>query len=227
MMEISRRRLLYLSALAPWAFQYSALAGQQETKQPGHLYPRTVAVLQASFNTEMGAHAHYLGYASKALSEKYPNIAYLFTAFSFSEKIHAENFRRLLAVLGHDARVVPGAIVIGDTKRYLQNAAKKELEKIETTYPHFIKELETESYEEAIMNCMYSWKSHRQHEGKLKEIDQYAGMFFGPVSDEIEGMKLDIHVCRVCGSTIDKAPDAPCVICNKSRANYQKIRRPA
>jgi rubrerythrin len=226
MTEISRRHFLYLSTVSPFIFQLSAIAAQNEDNKSAITYPRTKAVLQEAFKTEMIAYKNYIGYASKALREKYPNIAYLFDSFSYSEKVHADNYRRILATLGHDAKPVQIKIEVRDTKSNLQKAAQNELKKIETTYPGFISKLETESCEEAIVNCMYSWKSHQQHEEKVKEIGKYSEMFFSSVSGKIEGLNLDFYVCKVCGSTIDKVPDLPCVICNKPKSNYQKIERP-
>lgn len=226
MTEISRRHFLYLSAVSPFILQISALATQSEGNKSNIIYPRTVAVLQEAFKTEMIAYKHYIRYTSKALSEEYPNIAYLFYSFSYSEKIHADNYERILATLGHEAKPVQIEINVRDTKSNLRQAAQNELKKIQTTYPDFILDLETESWEEAIVNCMYSWKSHKQHEEKVKEIRKYSGWFFGSVSRKIEGLNLDFHVCRVCGSTIDKVPHSPCAICNRSKSNYQRIERP-
>lgn len=227
MTEISRRHFLYFSALSPFIFQIPPiLAAQDKGKKSAVIYPLTTAVLQEAFRTEMTAYKHYLGYTSKALSEKYPNIAYLFSSFSYSEKVHADNYKRILAALGDQAKPVLIEIEVGNTKSNLQKAAQNELRKIKTTYPDFIEELEIESWEDAIVNCMYAWKSHEQHEKKVKEIRKYSGMFFSSVSRKIEGMNLDFHVCKVCGSTIDTVPLLPCVICNKSKLNYQKIERP-
>lgn len=156
----------------------------------------------------------------------YPNIAYLFHSFSCSEKVHADNYERILATLGNKANPIQIEIDVCNTKENLQKAAQNELKKIQTTYPDFIQELETESCEEAIINCMYSWKSHKQHEEKVREIERFSGMFFSSVSSKIEGISFDFHVCKVCGSTIDEVPHSPCVICNKSMSNYQKIERP-
>ncbi len=227
MTEISRRHFLYLSASSPFISRLSAFAAQSEGNKSTITYPCTIAVMQEAFRTEMIAYKNYLGYTSKAVSEKYPNIAYLFYSFSFSEKIHADNYNRILATLGHEAKPIQLGVEVRDTKSNLQKAAQNELKKIKTTYPDFILKLEIESYEEAIVNCMYSWKSHKQHEKKVKEINRYSGMFFSSVSGKIEGLNFDFHVCTVCGSTIDKVPDMPCVICNKPKSNYQKIERPA
>jgi hypothetical protein len=56
---------------------------------------------------------------------------------------------------------------------------------------------------------MYSWKSHQQHEKKARQIMIYSGLFFGSVAGEIEGLSLDFHMCRICGSTIDEKPLCP------------------
>jgi len=226
MTEISRRDFLYLSAVSPFIFQMPVLAAHDEGKKAAITYPRTTAVLQESFRTEMIAYKNYIDCTTKALGEKYPNIAYLFHSFSYSEKVHADNYKRILAELGHETKLIQIETEVRDTKSNLQKAAQNELKKIKTTYPDFIRELQTESCEEAIVSCMYSWKSHQQHEEKVREIGKYSGMFFSSVSGKIEGLNLDFHVCKVCGSTIDKAPDLPCAICNKPKVNYHKIEHP-
>jgi rubrerythrin len=226
MTELSRRQFLYLSAVSPFTYELSALAAESEGNKPASSYPRTTAVLQDAFMVETLASRNYIGYTSKALSETYPNIAYLFHAFSRSEQIHAGNYKRVFATLGYEAKTLDMEIDVRDTKANLQQAARNELKKITATYPDFIKELEAEACDEAIMYCMYSWKSHQQHEGKVREIMKYSGILFGRVSSKIEGLKLDFHVCRVCGSTLDEAPRTPCTICNRSMSNYFKVERP-
>ena len=225
MVDISKRRFLFLSAISPILFHFPALAAQKTILKPNILYPRTIEVLQASFTTEMIANKHYLSYTSKALIDNYPNIAYLFHSFSYSEKIHADNYKRILRSLGHPAQMLQFKIIVRDTKSNLRQAAKNELEKIQTTYPEFILKLETEAYEEAIINCMYSWKSHEQHEKTVKKIAKYSGIFFSSVSKKIEGLNPNYYICRICGSTIDETPRSPCVICNRSQSNYQQIER--
>jgi rubrerythrin len=225
MSEISRRYFLNLCAAAPILAPLSALAAQMEGKSSVG-YPRTVAVLKESYLSEMSAYRHYAQYTSQAIKEKYPNIAYLFYSFSHSEKIHAENYEKILAALGHKLEPVSIVLEVHDTKANLRAAAANELKKIRLTYPGFMRELQTESKKEAIVSCSYSWESHKQHEEKVKEIERYAGLFFSAVSGRIEGSPLDFHVCTVCGSTLDKAPTGQCIICRKALSNYRKIERP-
>jgi len=223
--NLSRRDFLFFSTLTSLflPFQRNALARELH---PAISYPNTITVLKQAFNSEMIAHKHYVGYTDRAMAEKYPNIAYMFKAFSFSEKIHADNYSRLLDKLGNKTIFVPFLIKVDDTKLNLSKAVQKELEKIKTSYPRFLKKIETERNNDAIKNLMYSWKSHHQHEKKIKKIHKYTAYFFGSVAKEIEGMTLDIHVCKICGSTIDEVPVMPCEICNKALSHYRKIDRP-
>jgi len=224
--KLSRRDFLFFSALGSLFFSFQKNA-QASEPHPGTVYPNTISILKQAFNSEMIAHKHYVGYTERAIFEKYPNIAYMFKAFSFSEKIHADNYSRLLDKMGNKTIFAPFLIKVNDTKSNLSKAAQKELEKIKISYPRFLKKIETEQNDDAIKNLMYSWKSHRQHEIKIKKIHKYTSYFFGSVVKEIEGTPLDIHVCEICGSTIDEVPVLPCEICNKALSHYRKIDRPA
>lgn len=223
MPDMSRRDFLIVSsALALLSAGPSAAA--QRKSAP--LYPATIRILKEAFHIEMAAHAHYAGYTGRAMEENYPNMAYLFHTFSLSEKIHADNYRKIVLSLGSAIKKTEMRLFIEDTKSNLQNAARKELEKIEIVYPDLLRQLEPENYDEAIIHCMYSWKSHRQHEATIQKIDRYSGWFFGSVAREIEEMHMDFFVCSICGSTIDEKPLSPCIICNRSATRYRRVERP-
>ena len=105
-------------------------------------------------------------------------------------------------------------------------AATKELAKINKFYPDILNKLSSESHDQAVINCMYSWKSHQQHKKMITDIKKYSGIFFNPLAKKIESMKPDYYVCRICGSTKDETPKTPCEICNHPLDHYQKIERP-
>jgi rubrerythrin len=226
---ISRRQFLYISASLPFVkplYTHAAVSTKSKLETDGR-FPITIAVLKSAYLVEKSAWDSYLGYARKAVEEGYPNIAYLFCAFAASEKIHADNYKSTLTALNAAIEELEVEILISDTKANLINASKKELKKIRKTYPDFLVELKKESHERAVISCMYSWKSHRQHKEKITEIRGYSEIFFGPVAKKIEGMKFDFHICGICGSTLDEAPMAPCNICNFPMLHYHKVKRPA
>lgn len=226
MFSLSRREFIYLSAALSVLLRFPDLATAGTAEGKHTYFPGTVSILQRAHLVEMVAYNHYLGFTEQAVDENYPNIAYLFWVFSISEKIHADNYEKVLSSLNESVSEASQPIEINDTRANLKLAADKELEKIEKTYPDYLLALEAEAHEDAIVNCMYSWKSHRQHEQKIKDIHRYSGLFFGSVANRIEGLSLDFHVCKICGSTIDAAPVTPCDICNMSKTNYRRVARP-
>jgi rubrerythrin len=225
----TRREFLRISVLS--AVLYPMLpaglsrAGEEAVVKGGR-YPVTVEVLCEGYQSEISASRRYRQYCRRALSDEFPNIAYTFAALAVSEEIHANNYSKILNDLGTLIREEKPAISISDTKKNLEDAAHREMEKITKTYPGFLKRMSAESYDRAIVNCMYSLKSHRQHEKEIRLIAKYAGVFFGAVSHEIEKRNLDFHVCKICGSTVDVRPDMPCEICNYPLSYYEKIPRP-
>ena len=98
MKTISRRQFLVISASLPFSYPLTiSVASSGENKlNKNNLFPITIAVLKSAYISEKLAYLHYVGYSRKAVEEKYSNIAYLFTAFAVSEKIHAENYKRIL-----------------------------------------------------------------------------------------------------------------------------------
>jgi rubrerythrin len=224
--KISRRQLMLFSAALPLLLPLRTYALTVKNNHSVIRYPSTLLTLKQAYECEIIAHRHYVRYVEKALADKYPNIAYMFLAFSVSEKIHAHNYDRIITELGSAVDDIQVTIDVRDTRSNLMKASENEVEKIDITYPGFVKKLETEGCEAAIINCIYSWKSHRQHEKNVKKIQKYSGLFFGSVARGIEDLALDFHVCGVCGATIDEAPDSPCDICNRSMSHYSKIERP-
>jgi rubrerythrin len=226
---LSRRNFLLLASF--WAAAYPSrytLAGLlQEHSSPKVRFSRTIDILKDAYASEMRASKHYIGFCEKAMEENYSNIAYLFFAFARSEKIHAENYEKILAKLESQTDETSLNLLILDTRTNLHNAAQNELVKIYETYPRFLQSLKHEMHDKAVISCMYAWKSHKQHEQKLEEIQKYSKNFFSSVAEELEVHNMDLHVCEICGSTIDKVPKIACDICNYPAYYYQKkIRLP-
>jgi len=203
--------------------KYLAVADE---KNNDSRHPLTIDILKEAYWSEIIASKHYDGYYQQALSEGYPNIAYLFLALSISEKIHAENYEKLIVAQGSTIESKKTPVFIADTKTNLNTAAIKELEKINNFYPKIIKKLSTESYDQAVIKCVYSWKSHQQHEDLINEIKKYSGAFFKSLARKIERMDPNYYLCEICGSTVSEKPAMPCDICNYPLYHYKKIDRP-
>ena len=225
---ISRRQMLYISFMLPFLYpivnhKHFAMA---DDKNNDNRYPLTPDLLKRAYWEEMKAYKHYERFSQKALSENYPNIAYLFSALSSSEKIHAENYLKVIVSLASSIKQKEVPVSVADTKSNLKKAAINELEKIEKFYPELLKKLSSESHDQAIKYCVYSLKSHQQHEEIIRAIKKYSGMFFKPLAKKIESMKPNYYVCGICGSTLDEEPSLSCPICSNSVSHYKKIEMP-
>lgn len=226
MYNLSRREFICLSAYLSLLIPFRSVAATAEKTKEAHTYQNTIFILGQAFKFETIARNHYVAFSQRALAENYPNIAYMFQAFSLSEQIHADNYRHIINHLGGEIITSSDPIYLRDTKSNLIKAAENELEKIEKIYPEYLRALALESHEEAIINCMYSWKSHRQHEEKVNELLKYSGFFWDSLASHIEEKNFAFHVCAICGSTIDREPLFPCEICNRNLSHYRRVDRP-
>jgi rubrerythrin len=185
--------------------------------------PTMRSALQTAYYLETLRAQTYSAFSKKADSEYYPNIARLFSAFAFSESIHADNFKKLMARLGIDKTEKPTSeIIIADTKSNLKNAADAELEDIDTNYPCFIAAAKSEGQQEVLKYFIYALKSEEQHRKLLLKIQSKAGMFFPMLAKKIEDKPCKYFVCTLCGATDTRIPEPACPVCNEPSAAYKE-----
>ena len=188
-------------------------------------YPETISVLQILYQDEVQAFNDYKAYAKRAASEKYPNIAKLFMTLATSESIHARNFEKVLSDIGAEAEEVPGfEPKVSSTRKNLKLAIAVELEEIDNKYPQFIKQVTPENHAEAIQYITYAWEAEKQHRALLKRIKSGTGIFFGLLTQKIEGSPSPYFVCQNCGSTLSEIPESSCPICAGPSSKYTEIK---
>jgi len=203
-----------------FAFLLSAVCINAQSR-----YPETISVLQTLYQDEVQAFNGYQAYAKKAVSEKYPNIAKLFMAIATSESIHAGNFKKVLAEIGAEAEEVPEfEPKVSSTRKNLKLATAVELEEIDNKYPQLIKQITPENHADAIQYITYAWEAEKQHRALLKKIKSGTGIFFGFLTQKIEGSPSPYFVCQNCGSTLSEIPEATCPICGGPSAKYTEIK---
>jgi rubrerythrin len=189
-------------------------------------YPKTVYALQERYRDEIHAVHKYLGCAQQALSEDYPNIAYLFVTFAASESVHARNFKRLLSELGVQVKEIPiPEFKVFSTKENLNYAATQEIEEINREYPRLIELMKPENHEPAIQDITYAWKAEEQHHDLMEKVLSGTGIFFGLLTKKIEKTNVQFFVCQRCGSTVTVLPRDVCPICKGPVARYKEVER--
>lgn len=187
-------------------------------------YSVTIASLQKASATELGAHRRYVVYARKAKADGYTGIAYLFSTLATSELIHAQNYNRLLVLLGAEVvRHDSAEVLVASTKENLIYAANRELNSIKNTYPGILKEIEGEGFEDARVNVNYAWKSHKQHLDIINKIRRWSPRHFETVARRIDKATDHYFVCQICGSTVKELPEEVCPVCDYPIRHYRLI----
>lgn len=187
-------------------------------------YADTISALKKGVVAETIAHRQYVLFGRLAKKDGYKGLAYLYTALATSELIHAQNYNRVLAMLG-ELPVEPEAeeMPIGTAKENLIYAAEREVNSIENTYPDLLRLVEAEGHVDAISAVRYSWASHKQHRDIIKKIRRWSPSHFETVARKIDKSTDRYYICRICGSTVTETPEDACPVCREPPGDYRLI----
>ena len=159
--------------------------------------------LQSAFAGESQAHMKYLIFADKAESEGKYNIARLFRAVAYAERVHATNHLRVLDKLG-------------DTAKNLEVAIAGEDFEVEEMYPAYYQEaLEQgeKAEEKTIHYALEAEKIHRKMYCDAKEaVTGDTDMQLGPV-----------NICPICGYTVENDKPDHCPVCGAKSEVFEKF----
>jgi rubrerythrin len=163
----------------------------------------TKRALADAFAGESMAHMKYLIYSDIARKEGYSNVASLFEAIAYAEKIHAGNHAKLLGLLGK-------------TVDNLQSGADGESFEIEEMYPVYKNTANLQNEKAAELSNYYALEAEKIHrtmyEDSKKEIAKG------------KDIKLEeVYVCPVCGYTHQGVPPEKCPVCNASSKVFKKF----
>lgn len=187
-------------------------------------YEATIAALRQGVRGEHKAYTRYRVFGADAAQEEYHGIAYLFGTVALSELIHAQNYNRVLATLGHKreepAEVLP---VVGTTKENLISAMEAEIATIDELYPQILAGVQKDDLAIAVQNVQYSWASHVQHRDALDKIRRYSPAHFETVARRIDESSERYYVCQICGSVQSEVPKDRCPICQRDPSNFDYI----
>ncbi len=146
--------------------------------------------LRDAFAGESMAHMRYLIYASIAEKGGYNNIARLFKAIAYAEKVHATNHAKALGI-------------IGNTKENLMEAIKGELFEVEEMYPVYSQTAKMQNERMAEKAFHYAMEAEKIHATMYEDAEKSI--------ENNKDIDIDtIYICPICGHThigvIDKCP---------------------
>ena len=156
-----------------------------------------------AFAGESQAHMKYLIFARRAEEENKPNIARLFRAVSFAEQVHATGHFKILGDLG-------------STAENLQTAIDGENFEVEEMYPAYDAVAKLQGEKDAIRSIHYAIEAEKIHAAMYLEARQAAR----------EGKDAElgpVHICPVCGYTVEGSAPDTCPVCGAARAKFVKF----
>jgi rubrerythrin len=159
--------------------------------------------LKSAFSGESQAHMKYLIFSDKAEEEGFKDIARLFRAIAFAERVHASN--HLKALDGGNLTMNNLDIAIGG-----------ETFEVNEMYPVYKAVAELQDERQAVTSMHYALEAEKIHAALYGEAKDTAK----------DGKDLElgnIHICPVCGHTVvGNAPDR-CPICGVQGNKFKKF----
>ncbi|MCK5022556.1 MAG: rubrerythrin family protein, partial [Candidatus Aenigmarchaeota archaeon] len=145
----------------------------------------------------------YLAFAKKADEDGFKQAAKLFRAAAEAETVHALNHLRTLNA-------------VRSTEENLKEAINGETHEFTEMYPQMIREAEEEGNSAAKLNFSSANNVEKIHaslyEKALSSIQSGSDMESG-----------DIHVCQVCGNTVEGNALDKCPICGVGSEMFSKV----
>ena len=176
---------------------------------------KTIENLKAAITGESTASAKYAAFATKAKEEGFIQISKMFESTSKAESIHAENHKKALEELGQKMEIKLEIYEVKTTKENLEAAIKGESYEIETMYPGFITQAETDNAAKATKSFNYAFETEKNH----KLLYQKALDALNAKKDK--SLSSEYFVCPKCGNTYDNKNVAEnCDICDTEKAKF-------
>lgn len=157
----------------------------------------------------------YRIYSEVAEDEGYPNVAKLFKAISFAEKVHASNhLERMPWREGSFSGSNPYGL--GGTSENLQAGIDGETFEIEEMYPVYKKVAEFQNEAKAKKSFEWALEAEKIHAEMFKDAKEAVD-----AGKDLEIGK--IQICSICGYTTEgEAPDA-CPICGADKKEFKEF----
>ncbi len=167
------------------------------------MHEMTEKFLNDAFAGESMAHMKYQHFADKAEEEGLNEMARMFRAISFAERVHAGNHFEVLSQ-------------IKSTSDNIQTCINGETYEIDEMYPVFNATAKLQDEKDAVRSTYYALEAEKIHADWYKKgkeaVDKGEDVVVGT-----------IQICSVCGHTREgEAPDK-CPICGASKDKFRQF----
>lgn len=167
------------------------------------MHPMTKDNLKAAFSGESQAYMKYLLFADRAEEEGFKNIARLFYAIAFAERVHASN--HLNALNGSNLTLDNLGVAI-DGENF----------EVNEMYPAYKAVAELQDEKKAVKSMHYALEAEKIHAALYSEAKD-------AVKTGKDMEMGEVNICPVCGHTVlGKAPER-CPICGIQGDRFKRF----
>lgn len=159
--------------------------------------------LKEAFAGESQANRKYLAFAKKAEQDGFPQVAKLFRAAAEAETVHAHAHLRVLGG-------------VKETSDNLKAAVEGEGFEFQQMYPKMLKEAEGEGNKPAVASFKNALAVEEIHHGLYSEALE-------AVESGKDITESSIHVCSVCGNTVNGNPPDKCPVCGVPKDKFFEV----
>ena len=176
----------------------------------------TLENMEAAFNGESNAHLRYLGFAQRAETEGYGEVASLFRAAARAEEIHAGNHAQVIKEMGGVPLAQIETLTVRSTRENLETAIKGESYERDTMYPDFLKQARADGNVRAVRSLNYARTAEAEH----------AKLFSAALAnlDHLKGTSQTLfYVCPTCGFTVRNKDFRKCPSCFTPEEAFEMV----
>lgn len=174
----------------------------------------TESNLRSAYAGESQAHMRYIIYSERASREGFPNVARLFVAIAFAEKVHATNHYRNIRSKGESLTVSEAVFGTTSISEDLQAGIDGETFEANEMYPSYRAVAEFQGEKAAEISFTWALEAEKTHAGlfrRAKEaVDQSKDVDLGP-----------IQICSACGYTVEGEAPKRCPICRALKEQFR------
>lgn len=174
----------------------------------------TEANLRSAYAGESQAHMRYKIFAERAEKLGFPNVARMFSAISFAERIHAGSHFRNIVTKGGAQTVSAAVFGSRNTSEDLQAGIDGETFEINEMYPAYRAVAQFQGEKTAETSFTWALEAEKIHVNLYKKakqaVDQGKDVTLGPV-----------QICSTCGYTVEGDAPGTCPICGASRDKFK------
>jgi len=178
----------------------------------------TAAIMRNAFGGESASQMRYLIFSDRAELEKFPNVARMFRALAFAERVHASSHYRLTReLLGEYCVSFTAPFIYSRTVDNLVKTYEAEREESEELYPPFAAVAIAQGEMHAAQNFEWMAQVKKCHSDLAKRVLDY-------IERAAEEPKMgDFYVCDICGLAIEGEPPKNCPVCMAKRFRFKLI----